>query len=42
MMLVDESPIEEKLLFIDIAHGNHKEEDKLDLVNVDTPTDPSY
>jgi hypothetical protein len=39
-MPVDETPIQDKLPFMDIAHWSHNEEDRLDLVNVGTPTDP--
>ena len=38
--MVDETPIQDKLRFMDIAHWNHNDEDRLDLVNVGTPTDP--
>lgn len=38
--MVDETPILEKLRFMDIAHWNHNEDDQLDLVNVGTSTDP--
>lgn len=41
-MLVNKTPIEEKLEFTDIAHWNHNEDNSLDLVNVETPTNPKF
>lgn len=38
--MIDKAPIQVKLQFTDIAHWNHNDKDRLDLVNVDTPTDP--
>ena len=39
-MLVDETPIQQKLQFMDIAHWNHNKEDRLELINIDAPVDP--
>lgn len=37
-MLLHKTPIEQKLQYKDIVHWNHIEEDRLDLVNISTPT----
>lgn len=39
---MDKTPIQQKLQFMDIAHWNHNEEDRLELMNVGTLTDPKF